>query len=300
MLRWRLLLGTIFIAAIVGLCWLDYHATQPGIWFLPLALVLSVLASQEVLGLLAERDLRPLPSVVYLGNLLIVASNFVPILRGQIAPNDWGLWAFAVMIPAAFIGEMRRYTQPGGVMVRVALAIFALAYVGVLLTAVVQLRYLLGPKLGMVSLVSLIAVVKMGDIGAYTVGRLFGRTKLAPVLSPGKTIEGAAGGLLFACLGSYLVLNGLLPALAPQLRPVWWAGLVFGISVGIAGMLGDLAESLFKRDVGRKDSSNWLPGFGGVLDLLDSILFAAPVAYVVWRVLVGWGAIDGFVAPSAL
>jgi phosphatidate cytidylyltransferase len=62
----------------------------------------------------------------------------------------------------------------------------------------------------------------------------------------------------------------------------WWGWIAFGVIVGIAGMIGDLAESLFKRDMGRKDSSNWLPGFGGVLDIVDSLLIAAPVAYLCW------------------
>ncbi len=286
MLRWRLLLGMILIAAVAGLCWLDHRAAVPGIWFMPIAMALSVLASKEVLWLLATRDWHPIPAVVYLGNLSIVASNFVPVLRGDYAPNHWAFITFTLAILLAFAGEMRRFTQPGNSMVHAALTVFAFAYVGVLLSIICQLRYLLGAKGGLVSLVSLVVVVKMADIGAYTVGRLLGRTKMAPVLSPGKTLEGAGGAIVFACIGSYLVLNGLLPALSqPPIRVPWWAGLLFGIAVGIAGMAGDLAESLFKRDMGRKDSSDWMPGFGGVLDILDSILFAAPVAYVCWLII---------------
>lgn len=286
MLRWRLILGTCLIAAVVGLCWLDYHATVPGIVFMPLALVLSLLASQEVISLLAARDWRPLPALVYLGNFAIVASVFVPVLLGQYEPNNAPFITFSVMVLLAFVGEMRRFTAPGGSMVRIALTVFSLAYVGLLLAIVSQLRYLLGPKTGLVSLISLIVAVKMADIGAYTVGRLIGRNKMAPVLSPGKTWEGAAGAMVFACLGSYLVLHGLLPWLStPPIHVPWWSSAFFGVAVGAAGMIGDLAESLFKRDVGRKDSSDWMPGFGGVLDIMDSILFAAPVAYVCWKVI---------------
>jgi phosphatidate cytidylyltransferase len=286
LLRWRLLLGTFLIAAVVGLCWLDYHARVPGIWFMPVALALSILASKEVLWLLAARDLHPLPAIVYAGNLAIVGSNFVPVLLGDPDPNQWGLITFTVMILVAFVGEMWRYTQPGNSMLGVSLTIFAFAYVGVLLSVVCQLRYLISPTAGLAVLSSLIVVVKLADIGAYTIGRLFGRNKMSPVLSPGKTWEGAAGAIVFACVGAWLVINGLLPAIAQQQIPVpWWGGLMFGVSVGIAGMVGDLAESLFKRDMGRKDSSDWMPGFGGVLDILDSILFAAPVAYVCWLIL---------------
>jgi phosphatidate cytidylyltransferase len=132
----------------------------------------------------------------------------------------------------------------------------------------------------------LIIVVKMGDTGAYTVGRLVGRHKLCARLSPGKTIEGAAGAVVFAVLGSWLTFAWLVPWISAtgvaQGADTGWGWLPFGLLVGTAGGLGDLAESLLKRDAGRKDSSTWMPGFGGVLDLLDSILLAAPVAYVCW------------------
>jgi phosphatidate cytidylyltransferase len=162
----------------------------------------------------------------------------------------------------------------------------ALVYIGILLSFAVKLRFV-GPagSWGMAALVSLIVVVKLSDIGAYTVGRLIGRHKLTPRLSPGKTIEGAFGGLAFAALGSWLALVILWPRLSRESTPdvAAWQWLGYAVTVTLAGTLGDLAESLMKRDMGRKDSSNWMPGFGGVLDLLDSVLVAAPVAYIWWR-----------------
>jgi phosphatidate cytidylyltransferase len=107
---------------------------------------------------------------------------------------------------------------------------------------------------------------------------------MTPLLSPGKTWEGAAGAVVFAAFAAWLVLilwvehKGTVGA--DSQSPLPW--LVYGVLVGVVGLLGDLAESLLKRDLGRKDSSSWMPGFGGVLDLLDSILFAAPVAYLLW------------------
>jgi phosphatidate cytidylyltransferase len=107
---------------------------------------------------------------------------------------------------------------------------------------------------------------------------------MAPRLSSGKTMEGLAGGILFACLGSWLSFSFVLPALGGAARraPPGYAWLVFGLVVGMAGVLGDLAESLLKRDLNCKDSSTWMPGFGGVLDVVDSLLLAAPVGYAVW------------------
>ncbi|HEY2826642.1 MAG TPA: phosphatidate cytidylyltransferase, partial [Pirellulales bacterium] len=133
-------------------------------------------------------------------------------------------------------------------------------------------------------LLSLIVVVKMGDPGAITVGSLFGRHKMAPKLSPGKTWEGAGGAMLFAVGGSWVVFHLLRPRLISGEipAPALWQWICYGLLVGVAGMLGDLAESLLKRDAGQKNSSAWMPGLGGVLDVLDSILFAAPVAYLCW------------------
>lgn len=291
MLAWRLSLGTVLIAAVAVLCWLDYGAGTPGMWLFPLALAATVAASGEMLWLAAARDLRPSAAVVYAGNVLIVAANWAPRMldeeKDPLGAFGWPAAALALAVLAAFVAEMRRYEKPGRVTEQLAAALLSLAYVGLLMSFVVQLRFVDGGRFGIPALLSLVITVKMGDTGAYTVGRLIGRHKMSPVLSPGKTIEGGIGGLVFACLGSWLTFAWLTPAMAagpPRAAPAWgW--LAFGLIVGLAGMAGDLAESLLKRDLGRKDSSPWMPGFGGVLDVLDSILFAAPVAYLCWVVL---------------
>ena len=107
---------------------------------------------------------------------------------------------------------------------------------------------------------------------------------MAPSLSPNKTIEGAIGALVVACLTSWATFRWLLPSpTGPEVAGEPSQGWVlFGLLIGVAGIVGDLAESLLKRGAARKDSSDWMPGFGGVLDLLDSVLLAAPVAYVCW------------------
>ncbi len=201
---------------------------------------------------------------------------------GSVGRLAWPLLAMTLMLAVAFLGEMGRYQGPGGVTVRLALAVLCLVYVGGLLSVLFQLRYLGGNDSGLLALIALIAVVKGTDIGAYTIGRLFGRHKMAPVLSPGKTWEGAAGGLAFALVAAWLSIEVLGPRLVT--RPVLPAGgwIVYGLLVGSTGIVGDLAESLLKRDLGCKDSSRWMPGFGGVLDVLDSLLVAAPVGYLCW------------------
>jgi phosphatidate cytidylyltransferase len=309
MLHWRLLLGTIFIAALIGLCWVDHLSSPPGVVLLPLAFVLCVMASKEYLDLLASRDPQasggpngtpagstapsrayPDPWLVLAGSVSVLLANAIPIFwNTRLEPLGWPLAAFGLAVLAAFIGEMHRYERPGGVMEGLGLTVLGIAYCGLLLAFVVQMR-LLGPDdathrgaWGVAAIASLVIVVKMCDVGAYTFGRLFGRHKMTPVLSPGKTWEGATGGLVFACLGSWLALNWLTPSMTDLLPRPAWAWMAYGLVVGVAGIFGDLAESLIKRDVRRKDSSTWMPGFGGVLDVLDSVLFAAPVAFLLWK-----------------
>lgn len=287
MLRWRLLLGAVFIAGLVGLLWLDAKSTMPGVYLLPLALVLTLLATEELLSLMAAVGLRPIAPIVYAGNALIVLAGYAGYFTGDMGIElGWSMMALGVAVVAVFLGEMMRYEQPGRAVASLGSAMLALCYVGVLFSFVVQLRFA-GPggAWGIAALASLVIVVKLGDTGAYTVGRLIGRHKLIPKLSPGKTIEGSLGGLASCILGGWLCGVILMPALAYESlehEPSTWGWLAYGLVVGIAGMLGDLAESLIKRDVGRKDSSRWMPGFGGVLDLLDSILLAAPVALLFW------------------
>jgi len=291
MLRWRLLLGTLIIAALVGLCWLDAKAAAPGLWLLCIALPATILATQEVLKLLAALGLRPLPELILPLNLVWVLYVWMTeynmaALVPAFSVAQWNLlWElkYVLVVMLIFLVEMARYRGPGTSVKNIAGGLLAWSYVAVMLGYAVMLRMSFG--LGVLAV--WIIAVKLGDTGAYFCGSLWGRHKLAPLLSPGKTIEGALGGLLFSCFGAWaagrvlLMDSNLLP------RLVWWHWLLFGLLVGAGGILGDLAESLLKRDAGRKDSSDWMPGFGGTLDILDSLLFSAPIALLYWKVLVG-------------
>lgn len=119
-----------------------------------------------------------------------------------------------------------------------------------------------------------------GDSAAYLTGRSLGRHKLAPAVSPGKTIEGSVGGLLASAMVSALMfaLSGVMP---------WWSGALIGLVIGAAGQLGDLCESFLKRQAGVKDSGNLIPGHGGMLDRIDALLFAFPAALIAWWLLAG-------------
>jgi phosphatidate cytidylyltransferase len=133
-------------------------------------------------------------------------------------------------------------------------------------------------------LVACLAVSKLSDVGAYLAGRKIGRTKLIPRISPNKTWEGLAAGIALSIGVSFVLWAvGLLPFGAA------WHVSLFGFLVGVMGALGDLAESLLKRGSGVKDTGAVVPGFGGVLDVIDSLLLSAPVAYFLSVVLLRLG-----------
>jgi phosphatidate cytidylyltransferase len=306
MLSRRLIFGTLIVAVVLGLAWLDYCIYRHGfaketIWLprgiilLPVYLACLVLMTREVLRLLKAAGLRPQPSSVYLGTLLIAISCWIAnviqeynldVLKNTTSKGGWewaatasftALLAVACGVILAFAAEMRRYSQPGGVMINLAGAVFVFAYLGLLSCFIIQLHM----AFGIGAILSLLVVTKMCDTGAYTFGKLFGRYRITPRLSPGKTLEGTIGGLLFACAGSWVWFDVVLPYFDKTPTPfLGWV--LFGIVVALAGMIGDLAGSLIKRDSHMKDSGHSVPGFGGVLDVLDSILMAAPVAYVFW------------------
>lgn len=286
MLRWRLFLGTLFIAALAGLSWLD-AGPQPGRCLVPLAVLLTVAATKEMLWMLGDRT-ATLAWPAYAGNVCMVLAAATTACGDVHQLLAWPAFVLALAMACVFVAEMARYRQPGGTSERLGLAMLVLTYVGLYMVFVVALRFVAPDPAGILALASLVIVVKMCDTGAYTIGRLAGRHKLAPLLSPGKTIEGACGGLIWGVAAPVLVFVYLVPALGGPAAASWWRWAVYGALVAVAGSVGDLAESLLKRDLGHKDSSRWMPGFGGVLDLLDSVFLAAPVAWLCWKIELVW------------
>jgi len=287
MLRWRLLLGLLLVAGLAGLFWLDHYAPLPGMYLFPLALLCVLFGTNEVLDLGNQFGGRPLPWTVYASNVLLIVSSWVPIVWERAAEavpgtsaGTWPMLALALSVLLVFGGEMYRFQKPGGASINVATGVLAIVYVGLMFGLLAQLRV----RWGLWAVGSVLIVAKAGDVGAYTIGRVFGRHKMAPALSPGKTVEGAVGAFTFGCLAAWLTFDVLIPTLVPETAggTAWWGWMLFGVVVAGAGMIGDLAESLMKREAGRKDSSTWLPGFGGILDIVDSVLLAAPVGWFCW------------------
>jgi len=168
----------------------------------------------------------------------------------------------------------------------IMVTVFGAMYTGLLLSFAVWLRELGGPPrdvAGTAVLFLPVAVTWLGDTAAYFGGRAFGRRKLAPRTSPKKTWEGALLGFIAAALGAWLYVE-VTRAWVPWTSRLW-AVVALGAAIAIAGQTGDLFESRFKRDCGVKDSSNLIPGHGGALDRMDSLLFAFPVAFAYFSVV---------------
>jgi phosphatidate cytidylyltransferase len=274
MLSTRLWMGTLLVVLAAGVLIFDQEPWFP--FLLAFLAFAAVVACRELHLLLAPLP-RPPHALCLAAVLAVLLANWPAHVAADVpwVPHDpWHLvlGAFTAAVLGAFLVEMATFREPGGSVIRIALAVWVVAYLGLLPSFLAQLRWLPDGR-GVPALVQAIFVPKCCDIGAYFTGRLLGRHKMSPVLSPKKTWEGLAGGLALATLVT-VALNRYFGVLPNDL-----AAIGFGLTVGVAGVLGDLAESLIKRDCRQKDASQAVPGFGGVLDVIDSVVFAAPVAY---------------------
>jgi phosphatidate cytidylyltransferase len=280
-------MGALLLAMAGGMLFLDHFFAGWYPFLMAVMLGLALAGCLELLGLLRAIE-RPAAWFCLAGVAAILLSNWPArlsvFIEGDVwfdrNPWNWVLGTFTLVALSAFLLEIALYREPGGAVLRVALTLLIIAYLGLLPSFLIQLRWGTAATRGaggfsaVAPLALAIFVPKCCDIGAYFTGRLIGRHPMTPRLSPKKTWEGLAGGLAVAVLTT-LVINRLWPVLAGGDM----AAVGFGVMVGVAGVLGDLAESLIKRDCRQKDAAQTLPGFGGVLDVIDSILFAAPVAY---------------------
>ncbi|QEG42206.1 phosphatidate cytidylyltransferase [Roseimaritima ulvae] len=291
MLKDRLLSSAVLLSLVSVLLWLD--ARHPllgvaGLWLLPLLLLLTVGTAMDICRLLIGANRLVNKPVTLIAAAMVPLFACIPYLweLGSAAyPADcpvgrvgWiAVGAFAA-IALVLVTEMFQYGRgPAGATERVQAGGFVAIYVGVPMAMLVAVRNLNDGNWGLVALITLIAVTKSCDAGAYFTGRLIGRHKLIPRLSPGKTWEGSIGGVSLSVGVAYGCVHLLFPAAGVLFTtpPPVWGPLVLGIVCATAGSLGDLAESLIKRDTGAKDSGSTLPGLGGVWDVTDSLIAAS-------------------------
>lgn len=286
MLRTRLLTASILAPLILAVALLG----EP--WLSLLVGVIAFLALVELVALLDAAGYQPPQVLTILAGMLLTAAGLVTVNDERVggilttlvtALDPPGVVAAALVVGILLLGAaafMR--SDPTTGFVTWAMSSFGAAYIGLLLPMIALVAHLAAPGgsdstpvgvLGIGSGVAwtlmLVLVVWGYDTGAYLVGRAIGRTRLVEHISPSKTVEGLAGGLVIATIGA-----GIGAALVGLDA---WHPLVIGPVVGLAAQAGDLAESLLKRAAGRKESGSLVPGHGGILDRVDSFLFAAPV-----------------------
>ena len=214
--------------------------------------------------------------------MVIAAVAEVAALYASLVFVDFPQLPVLVLVVAMVIFFLLHFRDSKDALLTIAAEFFGIAYVAAPLGLMLGVLYPVPhhgiPQEGRWWLVYLIFVTKITDVGAYFVGRLWGKTKLCPNLSPKKTVEGAVAGFISAVIGSFLIhLTGeqfFDGQFSLSLTESIWLGMI----MGVFGQIGDLAESLLKRDAVVKDS-NTLPGLGGVLDMVDSLLFTTPIVY---------------------
>ncbi|MFE0203097.1 phosphatidate cytidylyltransferase [Streptomyces sp. NPDC058985] len=190
-----------------------------------------------------------------------------------------GAWV-AMALTALAVLVWRMTEPPEGYLKDVTAGLFAAFYVPFLATFVTMM---LMADDGAQRVLTFLLLTVVSDTGAYAVGWRFGRTKLAPRISPGKTREGLLGAVAFAMAAGAVCMQFMIE------DGVWWQGLLLGLAVAVSATLGDLGESMIKRDLGIKDMGTLLPGHGGIMDRLDSLLPTAPVVWLLLVIFVGSG-----------
>ncbi len=273
MLKHRLVSGALLIAF---LTFAAIFMPPPGLLLILLAVV--GLGLWEFFRLLEEADIEHFRKTGLVGGLLLILSTWVSLrLPGQMTGViDWSV--LAVIVAIIFLRpfpdkQLRRPLEA------VSVTLLGVMYVAFLFSFIVKLLVHDGNVDGKLIVIYLIAVVKVTDIGAFGVGCLIGRHKFFPRISPKKTWEGVIGGILAGLavsVGWSVWAGGALGPFTLGLQDA----VILGICLPVIGIIGDLSESLFKRAAGVKDSAKWIGGIGGVLDVIDSLLFAAPVLYI--------------------
>ena len=281
MLKRRLLFGTLMVAAFVGLMILDGYldgsltlatATKPiqatALCFV--IILLAIAAQLELADLMGKTGAVVFGPIVIMGTIFLASGWYWRQFFSE--PLEFHLYYMLVIcvfsLFAMLLYQGLRF-GPAGAISNCAAGFFAIFYLGFLSSFVLGIRI----DFGLWQLLMFVFTVKSSDIGAYAIGTLFGKHKCSPKISPGKSWEGLGGAVVFGSIVAVLFCHfcGIMKL---------WAAVIFGAGFAIFGQLADLAESMIKRDAEQKDSSQTVPGFGGILDIIDSPLATAPLAYL--------------------
>jgi len=280
--------------SLLGLAFIMVAVYLPSVWIWPILLVVATLAQLEFYAMV---NMSGIPAFRILGvacGVALISVTFYGITIPGAVENlyFWEQFVLLCSLIAVFIRQFPQKNNPRP-LETIACTVFGVCYVPFLLNFFTRLMFEwdcgaaeehLGPT-GRTLLLYAVVVVKMTDVGALFIGRAIGRHKLFPRLSPGKTWEGLVGGLIITTITSlcfWYFGGGTLGRIPFTVTDA----VLLAILLGLSGVIGDLFESLLKRAAGLKDSSHVVPGIGGILDVLDSLLFGAPVLYLYLRFFV--------------
>ena len=268
MLKERILSAAVFAPALLGVLWIGGNALKISM------LVLALLMSWEFFRMCGARITGPQRILGYFLTLTVA---------GFLLGWNFGV-AMIVLLPLAVLGLMvvalwgeQNFSER---LISMGLLSLGVGYAGGLIVFLALLRD--WPEHGLAFGLCALFCTWGADTGAYFCGRAFGKTKLAPMVSPNKTIEGAIGGVITAVLVALFVWK----AFALTIPLIWMVSI--GVVAGVLGVLGDLCESLLKRATDTKDSSQLIPGHGGVLDRFDGVMFVAPSVYCLLVLVEPW------------
>jgi phosphatidate cytidylyltransferase len=275
-LLWTLLLTALFSS----------NQTVGDLVLLLVVVVLAASGLAEFYDLAARRGLASSRGWGIFGGVLLMVGTFLN-LTGRLGTsgsparvNDFETGFLILFVLGLCFRQFLARANTAG-MATIATTLLGLMYVPWLLNFIQKITFFFYPATtGRYYLLYFIVITKFSDTGAYAVGSLIGRHKLIPRISPGKTWEGVAGAVVISALASVLLTHFLgdrMPGMT------WTHALILGVVLAIWAVVGDLIESLFKREAGAKDSGRFFPGIGGMLDLLDSLLFNAPIMYLYLR-----------------
>jgi phosphatidate cytidylyltransferase len=306
MLHYRIIFGSLLVLVAIGSFWLDNHVATIRLneayrqWLgretLPGGLVMALITVTVLIPLSGRELVRIFRALgiaahTWLVSLAAAATCLVVYATPTELSAPIGVSIIASVLVAAFVGTLlwhSRHAQAQGVVAAAGAMMFSVALLGLMMGFYLAMRRQHSAWV----VLGVLLITKSCDIGAYFTGRFLGRHRMIPWLSPKKTWEGLAGGVAMAALVAmglawvtqhtqlaavYQTIHGRA-VLVDQKYSVVWAAMA-GVLLALVGQLGDLMMSLFKRDVGFKDSGSLLPGFGGVLDVLDSPLLVAPAAF---------------------
>jgi phosphatidate cytidylyltransferase len=280
----RRLASTIFLWSVVLTAMFSTNVVVANWVFLFLMTLLAATGLLEFYGLVEKRGLVSFKWFgLITGVLLMVSTHYYvthasghQLRAGK--PNDFETGVLALFVLGLCVRQFVAKTNPNG-LAAIATTLLGLMYVPWLLNFIQKINYL--PEIeGRYYVLYFIVVTKFSDLGAYCTGSLIGRHKMIPRISPGKTWEGFVGAIVIST-GISVCFVQLAGPHMKEMNLVH--AVVLGIILSVAAVIGDLIESLFKREAGVKDSGKFFPGIGGILDLLDSLLFNAPLMYLYLR-----------------